>query len=70
MVLKKNNKNIGIGDKFVKTDEPKTIWIVTDRGAPVASIPHYKIVREDYVSRVRTLSGQVLLDSKFYRKVN
>ena len=68
-MLKQTNKIISIGDRFVKVDDPKTVWIVTDIGAPVASIPHYQVAREDYASRVRTLSELALLDNKFYRRI-
>ena len=69
-MLKKNNKIIGIGDRFVKADEPTKVWVVTELGALISSIPHYQVVREDYVSRLRTLSEQVLLDSNFYRRID
>ena len=72
-MFKKNNNNssnIIIGDRFVKTDDPTTVWIVAGVGSPVASIPHYQVVREGYTSRMRTLSKQVLLDADFYRRVD
>ena len=68
-MFKKNNNKIDIGDRFVKTDDPKTVWIVTGSGSPVVSIPHYQVVREGYTSRMRTLSEQVLLDPDFYHRV-
>ena len=46
-MFKKNNNKIDIGDRFVKTDEPSTVWIVAGSGSPVASIPHYQVVKED-----------------------
>ena len=69
-MLKKNNKMINIGDRFVKADEPTKVWVVTELGAPISSIPHYQVVREDYVSRLRTLSEQMLLDSNFYCRID
>jgi len=68
-VFKKGKNTIDIGDRFVKTDDPTTVWIVAGNGSPVASIPHFQVVREGYTSRVRTLSEQVLLDSDYYRRV-
>ena len=69
-MFKKNNTNkIDIGDRFVKTDEPTTVWIVARAGSPAASIPHYQVVREGYTNRMRTLSEQVLLDGDFYRRL-
>ena len=68
-MLKRNYKIVTVGDRFVKTDEPRMVWVVTEIGAPIASIPHYQVAREDYASRVRTLSEQVLLDSNFYRRI-
>ena len=61
---------INIGDRFVKADESTKVWVVTELGAPISSIPHYQVVREDYVSRLRTLSEQVLLDDNFYRRID
>ena len=69
-MLKKNNKIIGSGDRFVKADEPTKVWVVSELGAPLSSIPHYQVVREDYVRRLRTLSEQVLLDNNFYRRID
>ena len=68
-MFKKNNNTIDIGDRLVKTDDPKTVWIVTGSGSPVVAIPHYQVVREGYRSRMRTLSEQVLLDPDFYHRV-
>ena len=67
--VQKNNNKIDIGDRFVKTDDPTTVWIVAGSGSPVLSIPHHQVVREGYSSRLRTLSEQVLLDPDFYHRV-
>ena len=61
---------IEIGDRFVKTDDPKTIWVVAGKGSSVAPMPHYKVVQEGYYSRMRTLAENVLLDPDFYRRVS
>ena len=66
----KNNNKIDIGDRFVKTDDPKTVWVVAGTGSPIAPIPHYQVVLEGYSSRMRTLSERVLLDADFYRRVD
>ena len=68
-MFKKNEPNIEVGDRFVKTDDPKTIWIVAGKGSSVVPIPHYQVVREGYESRMRTLSEQVLLDKDYYKRV-
>lgn len=68
-MFKKHKNRIEIGDRFVKTDDPTTVWIVAGTGSPVVKIPHYQVVREDYTSRMRTLSEQVLLDTDYYRRV-
>jgi hypothetical protein len=68
-VLRKGKVNIEIGDRFVKTDDPRTVWIVAGRGSSVAPIPHYRVVMEGYHSRMRTLSESVLLDTDYYRRV-
>ena len=70
MVFKKSKKSIDVGDRFVKTDDPMTVWIIAGQGAPIATIPHFQVVREGYTNRVRTLSEQVLLDPDFYRRVS
>ena len=68
-MFKKNNNKIDIGDRFVKIDDPKTVWIVAGSGSPVVEIPHYQVVREGYSSRIRTLSEHVLLDPDYYYRV-
>lgn len=68
MFSKKTTK-IEVGDRFVKADEQKTVWVVSGKGSSVVAIPHYQVVREGYESRVRTLSAQVLLDSQYYLRV-
>ena len=69
-MFKKNNNKIDIGDRFAKTDDPTTVWVVVGAGSPAVSIPHYQVVREDYTSRMRTLSEQVLLDTDFYHRID
>ncbi len=69
-MLKRNKNGIEVGDKFVKTDDPKTIWVVAGRGSSVAPMPHFKVVQEGYYSRMRTLAESVLLDPDFYRRVS
>ena len=62
-------QKIEIGDRFVKTDDLKTVWVVSGRGSSVVPIPHFQVVREGYESRLRTLSEQVLLDPHYYVRV-
>jgi len=69
IVLRRNKVSIEIGDRFVKADDPKTVWIVEGRGSTVAPMPHYKVVQEGYYSRMRTLAENVLLDPDYYRRV-
>jgi hypothetical protein len=64
----KTRSKIQIGDRFVKTDEPKTVWVVAARGSTVDPIPHYQVVQEGCQSRRRTLSELVLLDRDYYRR--
>lgn len=61
---------INIGDRFVKSDEPRTVWVVAGHGSGVTRIPHYQLVQEGVHSRCRTLSEHVLLDRDYYRRVN
>ena len=65
----RNKSKIQIGDRFVKTDDPKTIWVVASRGSTVDPIRHYQVVQESCHSRRRTLSEFVLLDRVYYRRV-
>lgn len=62
-------RRIDIGTRFVKIDEPRTVWIVTAKGSDRTPVPHYILVREDAHTRQRTLSEAVLLDKNFYRQV-
>jgi len=68
-LFKRNKTAVEIGDRFVKIDDPKTVWVVAGKGSAVAPVPHYQVVREGYESRVRTLSIEVLLDADFYRRI-
>lgn len=68
-LLKKNKNAIEVGDRFVKTDDPRTVWVVAGRGSSVAPMPHFKVVQEGYFSRMRTLSENVLLDPDYYRRI-
>lgn len=70
ILLKKNKNSIEVGDRFVKTDDPRTVWVVSGRGSSVAPMPHYKVVQEGYYSRMRTLSENVLLDPDYYRRIS
>jgi hypothetical protein len=69
-LLRRNKNGIEVGDKFVKTDDPKTIWVVAGRGSSVAPMPHFQVVQEGYYSRMRTLAESVLLDPDYYRRVS
>jgi len=69
-LFKKSDPKIDIGDKFVKTDDPKTVWVVAGKGSSMAPVPHYQVVRQGYESRLRTLSEQVLLDTDYYKRVS
>lgn len=69
-VLRKNRNGIAVGDRFVKTDDPKTVWVVAGRGSSVAPMPHFQVVQEGYYSRMRTLAESVLLDPDYYRRVS
>lgn len=69
-MLKKKNNTIKPGDRFIKNGEPHTVWIVKSKGSSMAKAPHYQVVREDYQSRVRTLSENVLLDTGYYSRVD
>ena len=68
-MFNKKQQKIEIGDRFVKSDELKTVWIISGLGSSVVDIPHYQVCREGYESRVRTLSENVLLDSNYYVRV-
>ena len=69
-MFNKKQQKIEIGDRFVKSDEPKTVWVVSGSGSSVVDIPHFQVFREGYKSRVRTLSEKVLMDSSYYVRVD
>lgn len=60
---------INVGDRFVKADDPNTVWVVAAEGSSVSKIPHFQVVREGMETRRRTLSAATLLDKDFYRRV-
>jgi len=62
-------RQIEMGSRFVKTDEPQTVWVVSGKGSDRTPVPHYVLIREDARTRQRTLSEAVLLDRNFYRQV-
>ncbi len=66
----RSGAQIKIGDRFVKADDPKIVWVVTGEGSDVTPIPHYTVAQEDRHTRRRTLSEQTLLDKDFYRRVD
>ncbi len=67
MALRK--RQIEMGTRFVKVDEPNTIWVVNGKGSDRTPVPHYVLIREDAHTRQRTLSEAVLLDRNYYRQV-
>ena len=69
-MLRRNKSGIEVGDRFVKTDDPKTVWVVAGRGSSVAPMTHYQVVQEGYYSRLRTLAESVLLDPDYYRRIS
>jgi len=65
----KTSVGIKIGDRFVKADEPSTVWVVTGEGSDVTTIPHFQVCREGQETRQRTLSESTLLDRNYYHRV-
>lgn len=70
MSKQKNKSKIQIGDRFVKSEDPKIVWVVAARGSTIDPIPHYQVVQEGCQSRRRTLSELVLLDRNYYRRAD
>ena len=68
-MFNRKSQKIEIGDRFVKADDLKTVWVVSGLGSSVVPIQHFQVVREGYESRLRTLSEQVLLDPHYYVRV-
>ena len=64
----KSSGGVKIGDRFVKADEPNTVWVVTGEGSDVTSIPHFQVSKEGQQTRQRTLSEFTLLNRDFYRR--
>lgn len=66
----RSGAQIKIGDRFVKSDDPKIVWVVMGEGSGVTPIPHYQVAQEDRQTRRRTLSEQTLLDRDYYRRID
>ncbi len=62
-------REIKMGTRFVKVDDPRTVWVVSGKGSDRTPVPHYILVREDANTRQRTLSEAVLLNRNFYKRV-
>ncbi len=58
------------GDKFIKVDDPRIIWIVERTIDVPHSVPHVQLVREGQRNRRITLSKAVLLDGKLHKRVS
>ncbi len=57
------------GDRFVKVENPRTVWVVDEEVNHLDIEPHVRLVQEDRLARKRTLAVSVLLDKSFHRKV-
>lgn len=68
-MLRKTKTGIEVGDRFIKTDNKRDVWIVTNRWDGKYPVPHYQVVMEGHETRRRTLSETVLLDPMYYRRV-
>ncbi len=56
------------GDRFIKVDDPRIVWIV-ERSVDVPhTVPHVQLIQEGDPSRRITLSESVLLDSSYHRR--
>jgi hypothetical protein len=64
----KSSSGVKIGDRFVKSDDAHTVWVVTGEGSDVTSIPHFQVCKEGQQTRQRTLSESTLLNRDFYRR--
>jgi len=58
------------GDRFIKVEDPRTVWVV-ERVVDVPDpIMHVQLFQEGRPQRRRTLAESVLRDRGFYQKIN
>lgn len=68
-MLRKAKTGVEVGDRFIKTDDKRDVWIVTNQWDGKYPVPHYQVVMEGHETRRRTLSQTVLLDPTYYIRV-
>ncbi|MCB2100417.1 MAG: hypothetical protein KDE22_06085 [Rhodobacterales bacterium] len=57
------------GDRFVKIEDRRTVWVVDRVVETVGRLPHVQLVQEARPHRRRTLSESILRDRNFYARL-
>lgn len=60
---------IGVGDRFVKLEDPETVWVVQRLIDPQGLPMHAELKALRYLKRKVMISVSALMDRNFYRRL-
>ena len=58
-----------VGRRYVATDSPSIVWVVTDEVQTVKQVPHVRLLKSGEPSTTKLIALTVLQDDRFYRMV-
>ena len=61
--------SIKVGDEFIKTEVPNTVWVVKQLVEFPGLLPHAKLTCRGFLGRTITLSLEALTDQNLYRRI-
>ncbi len=61
--------SIKVGDKFIKPNDPKTVWVVRGLVDLPDLPPHAELKAQGYLNRMTMMSLAALADQNLYRRI-
>ena len=61
--------SIKVGDEFIKSEVPNTVWVVKQLVEFPGLVPHAELISQGFNRRTITLSLNALADQNLYRRI-
>ncbi len=58
-----------VGQRYVATGAPSTVWVVSDEVRTNMKVPHVRLLKSGEPGTTKLIAVNALMDEKLYRKV-
>ena len=58
-----------VGQRYVETGAPSTVWVVSDEVRTNMKVPHVRLLKSGELSTTKLIAVNALKDDRLYRKV-